>query len=378
MSAIAPALLDAATLARRLVDLAREERSVQVEFLLHLSEFDRREAWLEAGYGSLWDWCLKVLHLREGAAWRRIRAMRVLRRLPGLAEALRDGRLCLTTVGLLDPVLTEENAEALVARAAFKTKAEVEVLVVSLRPCPAPKDGLRRLPERQAAAIVLPSPSPSPSPTPAPAPAPTSAPTPTRPTVRPVAADTWSLRVTVDADLKRDLDQLTELLSHMVPNGDLTAVLREAVRCAIEKHGTRKGAVAPARRRARAAMDDPSPATQRKPVRAPISAEVRREIWQRDEGRCAWVGPDGHRCGSRWQVEVDHVEAAARGGPPTVENLRLACRAHNRLHAEETFGRAFMARFRRNASPSGESASPGESSLSAPAWPAYSPPPGHH
>jgi hypothetical protein len=40
----------------------------------------------------LWDYLLRVLHLREGAAFRRIAAMRVLRRLPVVAEALRDGR----------------------------------------------------------------------------------------------------------------------------------------------------------------------------------------------------------------------------------------------------------------------------------------------
>ena len=35
--------------------------------------------------------------------------------------------------------------------------------------------------------------------------------------------------------------------SHKVPDGDLTAVLREAVRCAVEHHGKRRGAVKPAR-----------------------------------------------------------------------------------------------------------------------------------
>jgi uncharacterized protein DUF222 len=94
MAAAMPASLDSTALSRRLGELAGHERQVQVEFLLHLEEFDRRRAWAEAGYPSLWEWCLRVLHLREGAAGRRIAAMRVLRRLPKLAEALRDGRLC--------------------------------------------------------------------------------------------------------------------------------------------------------------------------------------------------------------------------------------------------------------------------------------------
>ena len=58
----------------------------------------------------------------------------------------------------------------------------------------------------------------------------------------------WSLRVTIDRACKEDLETLTSLLSHKIPDGDLAAVLHEAIRCAVEKHGRRKGAVAPRRR----------------------------------------------------------------------------------------------------------------------------------
>jgi hypothetical protein len=72
MNALAPSSLDSAALAGRLRDLAGDERNVPVDFLLHLDEFDRRRAYLEVGYGSLWEYCLRALHLREGAAGRRI------------------------------------------------------------------------------------------------------------------------------------------------------------------------------------------------------------------------------------------------------------------------------------------------------------------
>src|SRR6266536_3390731 len=213
--ATSPASLDSAALSRRLSQLAGSEREVQVEFLLHLSEYDLRRAWLESGFGSLWDFLTRALYYREGAAHRRIRTMRVLRRFPHLAEALRDGRLCLTTAALLEPVLTEENAADLVARAAFKSKAEVEHLVVSLQPRSAPKDGIRKLPERReaptAAPLLLAAPAPNTAPgTPSAAldaPGPARAPE-ARPTIRPVAADSYSVNVKIDAELKRELDQL--------------------------------------------------------------------------------------------------------------------------------------------------------------------------
>ncbi len=60
-----PSSLDASSLARRLGELAGGERRVQVDFLLHLDEFDRRRAYLDLGFGSLWEYCREVLRLRE-------------------------------------------------------------------------------------------------------------------------------------------------------------------------------------------------------------------------------------------------------------------------------------------------------------------------
>ncbi len=151
---------------------------------------------------------------------------------------------------------------------------------------------------------------------------------------------------------------------HKVPDGDLAAVLHEAIRCAIEKHGKRKGAVAPERKtkdakegskeRAKEGSEEGSTEGEKRVAAKPpaarttIPAIVRRAVWTRDGGRCAWVGPDGCRCNSRWKLELDHLQPAALGGPSTIDNLRLACRAHNLLHAERTFGREHMDRFRRD------------------------------
>ncbi|WP_449658163.1 HNH endonuclease [Anaeromyxobacter paludicola] len=424
--------LGAFDLARRLRELAGDERNVQADFLLHLDAFDRHRAYLDAGHASLWEFCLKALHLREGAAGRRIGAMRVLRRFPALEEALRDGRLCLSTLGLLGPVLTEGNREEMLARAAFQTRAEVERLIASIQPRPAPKDGIRRVPgplQRVAgaeeaigapgqapevaagAATALPAEEPPPGDAPrdlrpsdesragseplalsTPAPSTLSHDRPaSRPELRPVSEESYSLRLTLDAAFKGELDQLRQLLSHKLPNGDLAAVLREAVRCAIEKHGKRRGAVAPKKVRAQAkgtgkkegsaegieergttAKDRAAPAAPRahalaagpetggtardrqRRARRAIPAALRREVWARDGGQCAWRGEDGRRCESRWQLELDHVIPVALGGATTADNLRLACRAHNILSAERAFGREHMARFRRAESRQGE------------------------
>jgi 5-methylcytosine-specific restriction endonuclease McrA len=379
-----PSSLDTSALAACLRASAGEERDRRVDFLRYLDPFDAREAYREAGYASLWMFCLRELALREGAAGRRIGAMRVLRDFPALEAPLRDGRLSLTTAVTLRPVLTRENLEEIVARAAYKTDEETRHLVATLQPRVALKEGIRKLP---GPAPRLPAPAAEPAEaqagggtgeTPAEVFAgqlePFALALPVRPSSRPslepVSADQWSMRVTIDGAFREELETLRCLLSHKIPDGDLAAVLREAVRCAIEMHGKRRGAVKPARTRKPVA-----PKLRRPGKREPIPAEVRRAVWERDGGRCTYVSPDGRRCESRWQLEYDHIKPAALGGPSTVANGRLRCKSHNSLHAEEAFGRAHMARLgraKRPESQTGESALAGESALQV--TPAAAPP----
>jgi len=61
---------------------------------------------------------------------------------------------------------------------------------------------------------------------------------------------------------------------------------------------------------------------------------VKRAVSRRDDGRCAFVAPDGRRCTERTFLEFHHVQPYAKGGPATVENISLRCRRHNQYEAE--------------------------------------------
>jgi 5-methylcytosine-specific restriction endonuclease McrA len=77
-----------------------------------------------------------------------------------------------------------------------------------------------------------------------------------------------------------------------------------------------------------------------------IPARVRREVFLRDGGRCQVPLASGDVCGSTWRVQLGHIIARTLGGPPTVENLRCECEAHNQRAADRDFGKAFMDGFR--------------------------------
>jgi hypothetical protein len=55
-----------------------------------------------------------------------------------------------------------------------------------------------------------------------------------------------------------------------------------------------------------------------------------------DHSQCTFVDGDGRRCASSAATLASN--AFALGGPPTLENLCLLCRAHNLESAREVFG----------------------------------------
>jgi hypothetical protein len=64
---------------------------------------------------------------------------------------------------------------------------------------------------------------------------------------------------------------------------------------------------------------------------------VKRQVWKRDEGRCAYIGREG-RCTERGFLEYHHVQPYAAGGAATTANIELRCRAHNGYEASLFFG----------------------------------------
>ncbi|TMQ62517.1 MAG: HNH endonuclease, partial [Candidatus Eisenbacteria bacterium] len=116
-------------LLRGLVSLLAHERATTAAVLAHIAEVDARRLYLPAAHPSMYAYCVQELGLSEDAAYKRIQAARVARQFPVIFEALAEGRLHLTAVGLLAPHLIPENADELLAAAAGKTKTEIEELL---------------------------------------------------------------------------------------------------------------------------------------------------------------------------------------------------------------------------------------------------------
>jgi hypothetical protein len=90
--------MNARELSNRLAALLRNERSAMTDFLLALADFDRQKLWRELGHTSLFYFLRRELGLSAGAAQYRKTAAELIQKLPDVEAALRDGRLCLSTV----------------------------------------------------------------------------------------------------------------------------------------------------------------------------------------------------------------------------------------------------------------------------------------
>jgi TPR repeat protein/DNA-directed RNA polymerase subunit RPC12/RpoP len=62
-------------------------------------------------------------------------------------------------------------------------------------------------------------------------------------------------------------------------------------------------------------------------TRQAIRSEVRREVWRRDQGQCV-------RCGSRENLEYDHIIPVSKGGSSTARNIELLCETCNRSKSD--------------------------------------------
>jgi hypothetical protein len=366
-----------------LIELRRSvvaERTATAHLIEVLAEMDARRLYLAEGCSALFTYCTQVLHLSEHAAYKRITAARVGRRIPAVLEALRNGDVTLTTISLLAPHLTPGNSAELLAAARHKSKREVEQLAAALAPKPDVPASVRKLPMRGAGPRQCGTPGDTAQPTarlsrdcvrgtpqatvlpaegteratgcseprtqsgaPESAPAavkqadgpqqetPAAAHASVRPAViAALAPERYKIQFTASRELHDRLRRAQDLLRHAIPAGDVAAVVDRALTLLVEELERRKlAAVKRPHRRAVITSKTRS-----------IPAAVKRIVWTRDGGRCTFVGAQG-RCTERGFLDVHHILPFAAGGETRADNLALRCRAHNQFESEQFFGPLF-------------------------------------
>jgi hypothetical protein len=261
-------------------------------------------------------------------------ASELIRAHPELVDPLRDGRLCLTTVVELARVLTTENCAAVLPRYFHLSRREAAEVSAAIQP-------VDRLPLRKVVTVVG---------------APRKAAVPTTPardipvavqprepllrvsppaqvSIVPLDEDPRRLHLAVSRRFLAKVGEARNALSHSHPGASTEAILLAGLELLIARHRKRRGVGAAASANPRGAAPDR------------ITSAMKRQVWERDGGRCQWPLDGGGTCGSTVRLEFDHFVPRGLGGASDEANLRLLCRFHNQRAARQAYGNDLVDRF---------------------------------
>lgn len=320
--------LDDVQLEISIKEKVRLETNATTAVLHHLAEIQRRRLYAARGYSSLFEYATKALGYSEGAAYRRINAMKLISSIPEVEEKISSGKLSLSTAATVQSFFTKKSKadekpigliekKEILDKVQGKTKRECERSLYQISPLAVPQEKERVLTD-----------------------------------------DKTELRFVADRDLMDQLEKIKNLVSHKNPNPSYAELFKIMAGEYLKKKSLEENVASNANKNS-AQVSRPS---TRGLVAAKFQAKglsglkngryipkaYRRELWRRSSGRCEYIDlKTKRRCECQSLLEVDHIQPLALGGKTELVNLRILCREHNLLAASQILGFKNMEKYRR-------------------------------
>ncbi len=297
----------------RTKNLVQTERKIMHLVLAHILEIMSRKLYAELGFDSMYTMMTKKYGYSEASAIRRIDAAKLLRSVPEVAERLKSGTLNLSQACLLQKCL-ESDAKKGETTSVAKTQEILEKL-----------EACNGFETRQVLAKEF------------------DMPLKIQDIVRPQKDESVRLEITFTKEQFEELKQAKSFLSHIAHTGSWAEVISvlasklnqsKSGKPSKEKLGSTADFTADSKNSksiGHPLLNLDSQASIARPK--PISIYLKRELFEKAQGSCQYTTPSGLRCGSRFQIQIDHITPHAWGGANKVDNLRLLCRTHNLLMA---------------------------------------------
>ena len=174
--------------------------------------------------------------------------------------------------------------------------------------------------------------------------------------------NTTRLSTNISSGMEADLKRAKELLSHKFPSASDAEVLAHTLKFFLDSEDPLRRKPKPKLDKSMAKVATPTTrlaeitsASEAMCVKSPgekillpNKAAVRLAVIQQSNGACTFKDPlSGQVCGSRHQIQIDHIVPKAMGGTDEPSNLRSLCREHNMHEAEKKLGKHLMERYRR-------------------------------
>lgn len=296
-----------------------EERLSTAKVLHHLREVESRRLHLKRGYSSMLAFCMKEMNYSEDHALRRIAAARVLNQVPEIESKIEAGSLSLTSLNYAQSFFRKEKStlsekKEILKSIENKSTREVQRELLKLSPLPVPSEKKRQVTE-----------------------------------------DLTSLTIVLNDETMKILTELKSLFSHKNPFMNYSELIKEIAPLALETLRKKRSQVAPTAQRVAtpksnlsSELESPSRNNLNYTAESQFASRqsryipkpIEKAVWTRDQSRCSFQAPlTKRKCGSYFQVQVDHIVPLAAGGQTELTNLRLLCRQHNLLSAVQWFGK---------------------------------------
>lgn len=290
-------------------NLVQTERKIMHLVLTHILEIMDRKLYADLGFDSMYTMMTKKYGYSEPSALRRIDAAKLLKKVPEVADRLMSGALNLSQAVQLQKCLVSEAMKG-----ESVSENRTHEILEKLENC----NGFET---KQLLAKEF------------------DMPIKIQEIIRPQKDESVRLEITFTKEEFEELKKAKSLMSHVVHNGSWAEVITAMARKSNQtKLGKSSGSVQPTLGSATESVESKSKtvsASYPLTKRPHISVHVKRKLYVQAEGCCQYQSPDGKRCGSRFQVQIDHVTPVNWGGKSSAENLRLLCRTHNLLEARK-------------------------------------------
>ncbi len=286
--------------------LRGDERKLDRQIVEYVGEIETRRLYAEIGDPSVMEWLIKDLGYSESSAYRRAMAARAIRAVPEAAAKIEAGSLNLVALAKVQSAIrSEEKRTGERVSVAMRTEMIAETENKTLRET------------EQIVAKHFPE-----------------------------AAKLAGVQLSLTYDQLKELERVRELKSHSIFGASLSEIVAALAKDYLDRHDPLRREVKP---RPSSKVSTPGNTTVEDrsfSKRTSIAPSTHNFVRRRADDRCEYLGQNGHRCGSRFQTQTDHILPIALGGKNSVENLRVLCRVHNSLMAEKILGKGRMRQFR--------------------------------